>query len=210
MTCPVLCLPLLFALQSPGSTVPPPGFEQLFNGKDLSGWRVHEGKRERWTVEHGLLVVKGGGGGWLMTEKEYGDFDLHVEYRLPMLGNSGVALRAPLKGDPAYQGMEIQLIDDQNWKGLRPAQHTGSVYDVVPATTWPGKVGQWNTIHIIARGAHVTVDVNDVRVCDADLAAHRSQAGKHPGLLRPAGHLGLQSHDGRFEFRNLYVKPLSP
>src|SRR5438128_12125861 len=90
---------------------PPEGFEKLFNGKDLSGWKVNEGgKLDRWAAADGLLFTKGGGGGWLMTEKEYGDFELRLEFKVPRAGNSGVALRSALKGAPHLDaGMEIQI-----------------------------------------------------------------------------------------------------
>ena len=70
-----------------------------------------------------------------MTEKEYGDFEFRCEYQWAKEGgNSGVALRTPEKGDPAYAGMEIQLIDDEGWSSkLADYQHTGSIYDVQPA-----------------------------------------------------------------------------
>ncbi|MCS7017354.1 MAG: DUF1080 domain-containing protein, partial [Gemmatales bacterium] len=84
------------------------GWVALFNGKDLTGWKTFQGKLDVWGVEDGILYCKGGGGGWLMTEKQYGDFELRLEFRLPKMGNSGVALRASLKGNPAYEGMEIQ------------------------------------------------------------------------------------------------------
>jgi hypothetical protein len=188
----------------------PEGFESLFNGQDLSGWRVNEGGNLRiWGADNGVLFVSGKGGGWLLTEKEYSDFELRLEYKMPERGNSGVALRAPVRGDPAYVGMEIQLLDDPSYKGLRPAQHTGSIYDVVPASQQVSRpVGQWNSMHIVAKARHVTVELNGARVVDADLDHYRNRSDKHPGLLRTTGHLGLQSHDGRVEFRNLYVKPL--
>src|SRR5438874_594750 len=92
------------------------GFAPIFNGKDLTGWTVNEGGQMKyWGAENGILFVTGGGGGWLMTEKEYGDFVISLEYKMPKHGNSGVALRSPMKGDPAYVGMEIQLLDDPNW-----------------------------------------------------------------------------------------------
>src|SRR5947208_17130280 len=79
----------------------PEGFEKLFNGKDLSGWKVNEGgKLDKWGAQDGLLFTKGGGGGWLMTEKEYTDFELRLEFKVPERGNSGVALRSALKGAP--------------------------------------------------------------------------------------------------------------
>jgi hypothetical protein len=193
------------------------GSESLFNGKDLSGWQVLPGgKREAWGAEDGLLVVKGGGGAWLMTEREFGDFDLRLEFKLPKGGNSGVALRAPMRGNPAYDGMEIQLLDDPWYKdkknyrdNIRPTQLTGSIYDVVPPSSDATKpAGEWNTIHIVAKGRHVTVELNGVKTVDANLDDHKDRADKHPGLLREKGHLGLQSHDGRVEFRNIVVKPL--
>ena len=92
---------------------PPDGFVSIFNGKDLTGWKVNEGgKQSVWGAADGLLFVDGRGGGWLLTEKEYGDFEIRLEYKMPDHGNSGVGLRTPTKGDPAYVGMEIQLIDD--------------------------------------------------------------------------------------------------
>jgi hypothetical protein len=191
----------------------PEGFTPLFNGKDLTGWKVHGGKMEVWGAEKGLLFVQGSGGGWLMTEKEYGDFELRLEFKVPKMGNSGVALRAPLMGDPAYQGMEIQILDDANYKGLRDAQHTGSIYDVVPPTEAGLKAnkpfGEWNTYKITAKGRKITVELNGVKATDANLDDYVKEHGKkHPGLSREKGHLGLQSHDGRVEFRNIYVKPL--
>jgi hypothetical protein len=191
----------------------PEGFMPLFNGKDLTGWKVHGGKMEVWGAENGVLFVQGSGGGWLMTEKEYDNFELRLEFKVPKMGNSGVALRAPLMGDPAYQGMEIQILDDANYKGLRDAQHTGSIYDVVPPSEAGLKAnkpfGEWNTYKITAKGRQITVELNGVKATDANLDDYVKEHGKkHPGLSREKGRLGLQSHDGRVEFRNIYVKPL--
>jgi 3-keto-disaccharide hydrolase len=193
------------------------GFTRLFNGKDLAGWKA-SGKMEDWGVDGTTLYTKGGGGGWLMTDKEYGDFEVYVDFKMPMEGggNSGVAIRAPFEGDAAYKGMEIQLLDDAwykdpaNYKGIRPAQLTGSVYGVVPPSkdaTRPA--GEWNTLRITARGRHVRVELNGVKTVDADLDEHKDAFGAHPGLTRDKGHIGLQSHSNRVEFRNIYVKELS-
>src|SRR5262249_16416222 len=110
----------------------PEGFEKLFNGKDLSGWKVNEGGNlDKWGGADGGLLTKSGGGGWLMTEKEYGDFELRLEFKVPKAGNSGVALRSALTGQPyANAGMEIQILDDpwyldeKNYKGLKQTQRT--------------------------------------------------------------------------------------
>lgn len=214
----LLCLTLLAAVVGPATAEdnnPPAGFQALFNGKDLTGWKVLNGKIEAWGAGDGLLFVKGGGGGWLLTEGEYGNFDLRVDFKLPKGGNSGVALRAPFQGNPAYAGMEIQLLDDpwykdeKNFKGIRQVQLTGSIYDVVPPSSDATKpAGQWNTIHITAKGPHITVELNGVKTVDANLEDHKDRAKDHPGILREKGHLGLQSHDGRVEFKNIYVKSL--
>jgi hypothetical protein len=192
----------------------PEGFENLFNGKTLEGWVVNKGgNMDRWGAEDGLLFTKGGGGGWLMTEKEYGDFELRLEFKIPEKGNSGVGLRSPLEGDPAYVGMEIQILDNawykENLKGLRDVQHTGAIYDVVaPSTDATKPIGEWNTYRIIALGRYVVIILNGTEIVKANLDDYKDRAAKHPGLLREKGHLGLQSHDGRVEFRNIFVKAL--
>lgn len=195
----------------------PEGFKPLFNGKDLTGWKVRPGdKADVWGADNGILYVNGGGGGWLMTEKEYSDFELRLEFKLPKAGNSGVALRCALKGNPHLEaGMEIQLLDDpwyldeKNYKNLKPTQKTGSIYGIVPPSKDALKpVGEWNQMRIIAKGPHVTVELNGEKIVDANLLDHKDKEKDHKGMMRPEGHLGLQSHDGRVEFRNLYVKQL--
>jgi len=189
---------------------PPEGFVALFNGTDLKGWKTNDGgKLDVWGVDKGVLFVAGGGGGWLMTEVEYGDYELRLEFKMPKMGNSGVALRSPLQGDPAYVGMELQLLDDANWKGLRPAQHTGSIYDVVPAAKVVTKPAEeWNTMKIVCKGRTVKVEVNDAELVNANLDEYKDHFEKHPGLIRPKGHIGLQSYNFRVEFRNVFLKKL--
>ena len=127
----------------------PDGFVSLFNGKDLSGWKVHEGNLEAWGAKDGLLFNSGGGPGyllkdWLLTEKEFTNFEFRLEYKVPVNGNSGVALRAPLEGNPTYQGMEIQILDDAGpaYVNFRPNMHTGSIYDVVAPSKRVTKTGR--------------------------------------------------------------------
>src|SRR5262245_26878550 len=189
---------------------PPKGFRSLFNGQNLTGWKA-TGEAKVWGAEKGVIFCQGGGGGWLMTEKEYGDFELHVEYKMPKGGNSGVGIRAPLQGDPAYAGMEIQLIDDVNWPGkLESWQHTGSIYNVVPAAKIANRpIGEWNRMRIVADGPHIRIEQNGEKLVDANLKDYvKEHAKRHPGILRKAGHIGLQSYNTRVEFRNLYIMPL--
>ena len=193
---------------------PPEGFTALFNGKDLKGWKA-TGKMEQWDAEPGLIVCKGGGGGWLLTEKDYADFEFRCEYRWAKEGgNSGVALRTTEKGDPAYVGMEIQLIDDENWAKvhkfeLKDYQHTGAIYDVQPPKVQANKpIGEWNSVRIVCRGRKVTVEQNGKELVNANLDDYKAKYEKHPGLKRESGKVGFQSHDGRVEFKNIYIKEL--
>ena len=200
-----------------GEDKAPESFTALFNGKDLTGWKVNKEatKPKVWGAEKGVLYVQGSGGGWLMTEKEYSDFELRLEFKMPEKGNSGVALRSAMEGNPSFEsGMEIQLLDDEwhkkNYKGLKDTQLTGSIYGVVPPSKSALKpVGEWNKMRIIAKGPQITVELNGEKIVDANLNDHKDKVKEHKGLLRPKGHLGLQSHDGRVEFRNLYVKELN-
>ncbi len=195
----------------PPLNIPPKGFTALFDGKSLAGWQVHGGKLESWSVdkEMGTMFVNGGGG-WLMTEKEYGNFELRLEFKVPKGGNSGVALRSPLTGDPAYTGMEIQILDDPSYKGLKNWQQTGSIYNVVPSSELATKpVGEWNAYRITCKGRQVTVELNGKTIVDANLDDYKEKhAEKHPGILREKGHIGLQEHGGKVEFRNLFIKEL--
>jgi hypothetical protein len=190
------------------------GFTPLFNGKDLSGWKVYAGKAEVWTVEDGMIVCQGRGGGWLGTQREYGDFELRLEYRLQPGGNSGVYLRAPREGHISRVGMEIQLLDDfhPRYAKLDFYQYTGSIYHVAAPTQRASKpAGQWNALTIRARGEHVVILLNGKKVQDADLAHHRKDpavAKEHPGLARATGHIGLQSHTDRVEFRRIRLHDL--
>jgi hypothetical protein len=190
---------------------PPEGFTALFNGKDLTGWKS-TGDMAVWSAENGVIHCKGGKGGWLLTEKDYADFELRCEYRwLKKATNSGIALRAPAKGDPAYAGMEIQLIDDEGWSGkLADYQHTGSIYDVQPAKPAANKpIGEWNSIRIVCKGRTVTIEQNGKELVNANLDDYKDKAKEnHPGLRRTSGKVGFQSYNEPVEFRNVAIKEL--
>ena len=158
-------------------------------------------------------MCKGGGGGWLLTEKEYGDFEFRCEYRWEKKGgNSGVALRTPgRRATRPTSGMEIQLIDDEGWRPVKLAdyQHTGSIYDVQPAKPAKNKpIGEWNTVRIVCKGRKVTIEQNGEELVNANLDDYKAKFEKHPGLSREKGHIGFQSYNIRVEFRNVCIKEL--
>lgn len=183
----------------------------LFDGKSLAGWEPVESSSANWEVKDGMIVTRGKGGGWLSTTREYGDFELELEYRLEKGGNSGIFLRSPREGNPAFVGLEIQILDDDAdvYKTLRPYQYCGSVYGVIPAQRGAIKPpGEWNAMKIRLQGSKVRVWINGKPVVDGDLSLHKDAEKEHPGILRTSGYIGLQSHDEPVEFRNIRIHEL--
>lgn len=191
-----------------------PGFTPIFDGRTLNGWKLVGGHGPGYVVENGTIVCPADGGGNLFTEREYANFVLRLDWRLWEGGNNGIGIRAPLEGDAAYLGMEIQVLDDESpkYKGrLKPTQYTGSIYDVFPARSgFVKRDGAWNTYEITADGPRVKVVLNGETVMDANLESVTDEAmlKKHPGLRRPSGHIGLLGHGTRVEFRNIRIREL--
>lgn len=190
-----------------------PGFAALFNGKNLDGWKLVGGTGPGYIIEGDRIVCPGNGGGNLFTEKEYANFVLRLEFKLSPGGNNGVGLRAPFEGDAAYQGMEIQVLDDpaEQYKNIQPGQHCGSIYQVFPAKQGALKpTGEWNAYEITANGRHVSINLNATTVVDADLDTMKDPKilSAHPGLARKTGHIGFLGHRSHVEFRNIRIKEL--
>jgi HEAT repeat protein len=183
----------------------------LFDGNDLAGWTIIGGKEGNWGADHGILFTSGDGGGWLSTDREFDNFELDLDFRVPEGGNSGVFLRSPREGDPAYTGMEIQVLDDYapEYANLQPWQYCGSIYGVqAPTVRASKKAHEWQHYHIVARGPGISVTLNGQLIVDADLISHMDREPSHPGLKRRSGFIGLQSHTLRVEFRNITLKEL--
>jgi len=191
-----------------------PGFEALFNGKNLDGWKLVGRTGPGYVVEGDTVVCPPDGGGNLFTEKEYANFILRLEFKLSPGGNNGIGLRAPLEGDAAYQGMEIQVLDDPapQYKDILPAQHCGSIYGVFAAKQGALKpAGEWNAYEITARGRLVSIRLNGTMVVDADLDTVKDEKvlKQHPGLARATGHIGFLGHRSHVAFRNIRIKELA-
>jgi len=192
------------------------GFTKLFNGTDLNGWI---GNKQSYQVVDGAIMVhpnKGEGGGNLYTSKEYENFILRFEFKLTPGANNGLGIHAPLEGDAAYEGMEIQILDNtaEKYADLHPYQYHGSVYGVIPAKKgYLNPVGEWNEEEIWVDGSKIKVTLNGKVIVDGDYL----EAGKngtmdhkdHPGLLRKTGHIGFLGHGDVVSFKNLRIKELS-
>jgi hypothetical protein len=186
-------------------------WQNLFNGKDTAGWQAVDGPIGSWKVTDGVLSTSGAGGGWLSSEKEYGDFEIEVEFRSPPGGNSGVFLRAPHQGNPAFAGMEIQILDDAapEYAKLNAYQYCGSLYGIAaPKTRVSKPAGQWQALAIKVQGRQVTAALNGMPIVDADLDAHPDREKEHPGIKRNTGYIGLQNHGTPMEFKSVRLREL--
>lgn len=224
-----LSLPLVPSAAPPQAPKAEPGFTQLFNGRDLTGWvygrrgnNAENRTGKGYQVENGVLYSTKEDGGNLYTEKEYSDFVFRFEFRLTENANNGIGIRAPLQGDAAYAGMEIQILDDSGseYQKLRPEQYHGSVYNMFAAKRGSQKpVGEWNAEEITVKGRQITVRLNGATIVDANLDEVKDAAllAKQRDLTKPEGargiantkgHIGLLGHGTRVEFRNIRVKEL--
>jgi len=177
----------------------------------LVGWQQIGGGQGNWQIEYGILSSKGQGG-WLSTVRQYDDFELSLEFRVAPDGNSGVFLRAPHRGDPAYVGMEIQIIHDsaEQAQSLRPNQYTGSIYDVqAPSERASKRANDWQKMVIVCEGPRVRVILNGEKVVDTNTTYFPYKYETHPGLTRRRGYIGLQDHGGGVEFRDIRIKSLT-
>ena len=185
-------------------------YGSLFNGMDLEGWQII-GTPDTWGVEDGILYTDGDGSGWLSTENRYDNFVIELEYRVPGGGNSGLFLRSPREGNPAYEGLEIQILDDyaDQYADLKPWQFTGSIYFEEAASKRVTKpAGEWQSLKVRAEGPEIQVTLNGELIVNTTLINYMNNVPNHPGLLKRSGFIGLQNHGDRVEFRNINIREI--
>ncbi len=185
------------------------GFESIFNGKNFDGW---QGATANYEIVDGAIRCQKGKGGVLYTKKEYGDFQVALEFKLPPNGNNGLAIRYPGgTGDAAYAGMtELQVLAD-DYKGIDPRQAHGSAYGMVAAARgYQRPIGEWNYQLVTVKGPTITVELNGTQILDTDLSKVTEYMGKrpHPGKDRAAGFFGFAGHNDPVAFRNVRIKTL--
>jgi hypothetical protein len=190
------------------------GFVLLFNGENLNGWI---GNKTDYIVEgdHIVIYPDREGSGNLYTEKEFGDFIFRFEFKLTPGANNGLGIRAPSRGDVAYGGMELQILDNtaEKYADLQPYQYHGSLYGVAPARRGFLKpVGEWNEQEVQLTGTRLKVILNGHVILDTDFQKAIDEGTmdhkEHPGLRRKSGHIGFLGHGDVVRFRNIRIKEI--
>lgn len=185
------------------------GFKLLFNGTDLTNWEPN-GKPGSFTVKDGVIVGDRSGkpqtAYWLGTVREYGDFELRLQYKLSPGGNSGIFIRAPHEGRASKMGMEIQLLDDGARSGKPGLGDTGAIYQVVASKAFVSKpAGQWNDLCILCDGPRIRVTLNGQVINDALMTDYA------PLNTRPRkGFIGLSAHTKPVQFRSIRLREIAP
>jgi hypothetical protein len=152
-----------------------------------------------WTVKDGVLTSDGDRGCWLMSEKTYGDFELEYEFKLGPRGNSGLALRTPLQGDPAFDGLEMQMADRRYTEEMKDSEQTGGLYRALAPSKQVYKPEEWNKVRVRLEGSKIKAEINGETIQDVDLSAQTATVPRHDGTAAPplkdrprSGHLGFQ------------------
>ena len=204
-------------------------FVRLFPKDGIpKGWTVTEwndlAKRApadvQWTVKDGVLRSGDKRGTWLVSDLHYTDFILEFEIKLTEHGNSGLALRAPMRGDPAFDGMELQFADFRYNEQAKPSELTGGIYRAIAPSKQVYKPTEWNKCHLELHGTSLKVILNDELIQDVDLSKFDQPTKRHDGTDAPPikdrprkGHIGFQhlSRDNELVLiRNARIRDLTP
>jgi hypothetical protein len=190
------------------------GFVMLFDGTNLDKWTSSSAYEVN---ELGEIRSNPNAkfGKNMYTKDEFADFVYRFEFKLTPGANNGIGIRAPLEGDAAYLGHEIQVLDDNAdiYKNLAAHQYHGSVYGIIPAKRGAlNPVGEWNEQEIQIKGNKIKVTLNGKVIVDGDIKAASKNGTldkkSHPGLNRTSGHIGFLGHDSEVFYRNVRVKKM--
>lgn len=227
--CISVVLLLLVGIVGAGAAETPEeeGFVRLFPKDGVpDGWLVRHwadiskpvDPKIKWTVQEGILHGSEPRGTWLISKRQYGDFILKFDFKLGTHGNSGCALRVPLKGDPAFDGMELQMADYRYNPAAKDSELTAGIYRAIAPRQQVYKPTEWNTYTVTLKGSHLHVILNDVVVHDLNLDEQEQEVKRHDGSLAPPvkdrprhGHIGFQelSRGGaHVQIRNARIKVL--
>lgn len=226
---PISLLLLLLAASTPAPAASAAEFVPLFPRDGVpEGWTVRTWNDVKdaapegvsWRVVDGVLYGSDPRGTWLVSEQEYGDFVLEFEWKLGERGNGGCGLRFPMQGDPAFDGLELQMVDPRYYgdASAEPFELTGSLYRAAAPREQRFRPTEWNRYQITCQGALIRVVLNDEVILDLDLSRETVRPRRHDGSEAPSlrdrprrGHIGFQELSrggGRVEIRGARIKVL--
>lgn len=198
------------------------GWQLLFDGSSTDGWRTYgQPGVTGWTIEEGVLMTAGGNGD-IMTEQQFENYELSLEWKISEGGNSGIiynVVEDTAKYSTTYAtGPEYQLIDDEGYDAeLTATQVSGSNYDMHPPSEKAAKgPGEFNTARIIVNQGKVEHWLNGVKVVSYELwtpewkeMVQQSKWKDFPGYgIGQKGHIALQDHGDEVAFRNIKIREL--
>ncbi|MDX1494351.1 MAG: DUF1080 domain-containing protein [Longimicrobiales bacterium] len=196
------------------------GWELLFDGETLQGWRGYNQSDlpGGWEAVDGMLVRTGPGGD-IITDRQFRDFELTLEWRLEPGGNSGIFYRAAEGEEWVYHSApEYQVLDDERHPdGRSPLTSAGANYGLHPAPRGVVRpVGEWNQVRIVVDGDHVEHWLNGTRLLEYELGSADWQARVADSKFAPwpaygqadQGHIGLQDHGDPVWYRNIKIREL--
>jgi hypothetical protein len=197
------------------------GFELLFDGGSLINWtgyRRSDAPRGWQAVNGELRFTPGLDNGYLQTRRDYADFDLRFDFKIPERGNSGVIYRADESQEQAWQtSYEYQLLDDKSYPTSGPNRLTAASYDMQARSG--GKLnppGHWNSARIVCRGRMVEHWLNGEKALEFEIGSpkwqeqfEKSKFKSYPGWgVRPSGRIVLQDHGAPIAFRSIRIREL--
>jgi hypothetical protein len=194
------------------------GWELLFNGKDLKGWRRYKKEdTQGWIVKDGTLHLEKPGSGDLITAKKYGDFEFAIDFKFETGNNSGIIYRCSEDGAAAWHtGPEMQVMPHKPGDKIGKTGG-GSLYDMFAPTSNPFKGPQeWTTFKIVCKGKNLQHYVNGEKVVDVTIGSPewnetlpKSKWKSYAKFATlPEGHIALQDHGGKLYYRNIKIRVL--
>jgi hypothetical protein len=195
----------------------------LFDGKTTDGWHSYLKKGPgAWKVVDGTLQLdpKAEGQGDLVTDKEYENYDLSLEWKIAEGGNSGIIIGVhedPSFGATYLTGIEMQVLDDQKAEDNKKPNHlAGSLYDMEAPAHAAKPAGEWNKVKILKLNGHLTFWLNGLKVIDTQIGSpewnamiDKSKFKTWKGFAAyPKGHIALQDHGAVVSFKDIKIKEL--
>jgi alpha-3'-ketoglucosidase len=197
------------------------GWRLLFDGQTLDGWRGYNrpDMPDGWAVEDGTLTRVGPGGD-IITDDDFADFELRVEWKISEGGNSGIFYRAAEGEEWIYHSApEMQVLDDERHPDGRDLRTSaGSAYGLYPAPRGiVNPAGEWNSARIVVRDNHVEHWLNGTKIVAYTLGSDgwkglvaKSKFAEWPAYgTAPRGHIGLQDHGDRVWYRDIAIREIS-